>query len=500
MPPDVDGNVSCPPTMEIRSAVGLLYEYHKATERQSNGDRLDLIGYLRQRPDLINVKTMTFGEADQLAGLYRVATENYNDLVPDIQAGPFDITPVQQIKPENSKTSTHTDFATGEKQFTLGMLRQHQYNTSSTDKPARKIRSRKFATRGGALAEPAKVTPASSDQRKEKVEIPEGWAQELSQVVQDSVVVDQLPGDLAEDPADDPDAQFAVGRSSDDHVKRRVQQMNDKDRCPVFSCSEPALLGFRHCTRHVHFAQSRLQYPPEDSEWMKQLQFLREWVAGTQKGVGYIWGLDVEFDVLNFATPIAFTIAIKDFTTGIDILNTKVGYGGQSADDLLGLYHEICPQDFRLHKRTELGFRKAFQRYYASGRAYGMRFSEMRAAILEAGFDPRTHAVISYSTNLDLQVFWKALSGIDEPFVAPTVRENFQLRNGLNYYTCLQTVNIQHVVKNMLKKSPREGCTLTGIYRVLFGIEDVQAHEAPADTLMLLDIIRLVAAFESSSH
>ena len=67
----------------------------------------------------------------------------------------------------------------------------------------------------------------------------------------------------------------------------------------------------------------------------------------------------------------------------------------------------------------------------------------------------------------------------------------------MNYYTCLQTVNIQHVAKNMLKSAPRDGCSLTGIYRTLFGIEDVTAHEAPADTLMLLDIIRIIAAFES---
>jgi hypothetical protein len=41
-----------------------------------------------------------------------------------------------------------------------------------------------------------------------------------------------------------------------------------------------------------------------------------------------------------------------------------------------------------------------------------MSFMEMREAILQAGFDPRTHAIISYSTDLDLQVFWKTLSGI----------------------------------------------------------------------------------------
>jgi len=77
---------------------------------------------------------------------------------------------------------------------------------------------------------------------------------------------------------------------------------------------------------------------------------------------------------------------------------------------------------------TQHSFRKAFQRYYPGGMAFGTEFSEMQDIILKAGFDPITHAVISYSTNLDLQVFWKVLFGIDGPFVAPTLKENFQLK------------------------------------------------------------------------
>jgi len=122
---------------------------------------------------------------------------------------------------------------------------------------------------------------------EEKIEVPDEWAQGFSQVIQDSVMVDQLPGGLTDDPAQDPDAQFSVGRSS---AKR----------------PQPAL--------------------------------------------------DVEFDVLNFATLIAFTIAIKDFRTGRDLLNTWIEHGGLTADEMIEEYHDKCPDGCQLHKRTEIGF------------------------------------------------------------------------------------------------------------------------------------------------
>ncbi|KAI4683388.1 uncharacterized protein J4E88_004564 [Alternaria novae-zelandiae] len=468
MPPATEHDKSSAPRVDLRSAIGLLQSYHTAIDGKPDAEKLSLVDYLRQRPDMLDVNELTIGDVDELTGLYRAATQEYDgSLGQASDEAPLGAT---------NKAPKQTDAG--------GRL--------SPEAGRRRPRIQQASTAG------FRARPSSSwRENEEKIEVPDEWAQEFSQVVQESVMVDQLPGGLTDDPAEDPDAQFSVGRSSAKRPQPELQPHLEQDKCPVFSCSEPPLVGFRHCLTHVNFAKSLLQDPPGGSEWMKQLHFLREWVTGCQKDASHIWALDVEFDVLNFATPIAFTIAIKDFRTGRDVINTRVGHGGLTADEMIEEYHDKCPDGFQLHKRTENGFRKAFQRYYPGGMAFGTEFSEMQDTILKAGFDPRTHAVISYSTNLDLQVFWKVLSGIDEPFVAPTVKENFQLRNGLNYYTCLQTVNIQHVAKNMLKSAPRDGCSLTGIYRTLFGIEDVTAHEAPADTLMLLDIIRIIAAFES---
>ena len=130
-------------------------------------------------------------------------------------------------------------------------------------------------------------------------------------------MVDQLSASLANDPAEDPDAQFSVGRSLAKRPQPELQSHLEQDQCPVFSSLEPALVGFRHYLTQVNFAKPLLQNPPGGSEWMKQLHFLREWVTGCQKDAGHIWVLDVEFDVLNFATPIAFTLRPKTSERGV---------------------------------------------------------------------------------------------------------------------------------------------------------------------------------------
>ena len=201
-------------------------------------------------------------------------------------------------------------------------------------------------------------------------------------------MVDKLPGGLTDDPAEDPDAQFSVGRSPAKRPQPELQPHLEQDQCPVFNCSEPPLVGFRHCLTHVNFAKSLLQDPPGGSEWIKQLHFLRERVTGCKKNTGHIWALDVEVDVLNFATPIAFTIAITDFRTERDVLNTRVGHGGLTADEMIEEYPDKCPDGHQLHKRTENGFDLTHSRHAEktnpvqlqksfpalSSRRYGLRY------------------------------------------------------------------------------------------------------------------------------
>ncbi|KAH3905156.1 hypothetical protein HBI56_172140 [Parastagonospora nodorum] len=122
-----------------------------------------------------------------------------------------------------------------------------------------------------------------------------------------------------------------------------------------------------------------------------------------------------------------------------------------------------------------------------------MNFGDVRKAILDAGFDPnaRCHSPLYKSQNSSLL---EALSGIEVSFIALTVRDNFQLHEGVNDFTCLQTINIHHLAAHMLGSHLKLGSALIAVYQALFGLEDIEAHKAPCDTIMMLDLIRVVAA------
>ena len=258
MPPATEHNKSGAPRVDLRSAIGLLQSYQTAIDGKPDAEKLSLVDYLRQRPDLLDVNELTIGDVDELTGLYRAAAQQYDSYLGQA----YDEAPLGAIHKAQKKTD-----AGGRLSPEAELRRPYTQQASSV----------------GFRAKPS----SSLHDRKNEIEVPDEWAQGFSQVIQDSVIVDQLPGDLTDDPAEDPNAQFSVGRSS---AKR----------------PQPAL--------------------------------------------------DVKFNVLNFATPIAFTIAIKDFRTGRNLLNTWIEHGGLTADEMIEGYHDKCPDGCQLHKRTENGF------------------------------------------------------------------------------------------------------------------------------------------------
>jgi hypothetical protein len=76
------------------------------------------------------------------------------------------------------------------------------------------------------------------------------------------------------------------------------------------------------------------------------------------------------------------------------------------------------------------------------------------------------------------------------------LRDNFFLNNGLK---CLQSINIHHLAKNMFKAGLNKGFALVEVYRALFGLADVEAHQASDDTTMVLEIIRFIATYNGKS-
>ena len=82
------------------------------------------------------------------------------------------------------------------------------------------------------------------------------------------------------------------------------------------------------------------------------------------------------------------------------------------------------------------------------------------------------------------------------------LQEGFLLQAGRNYFTSLQSINVHHLGKNMLKEQPVEGFDLQHLYSHLFGPSDIRAHTAWNDTtcIMLLEMIRVLATYEPAHN
>jgi hypothetical protein len=52
----------------------------------------------------------------------------------------------------------------------------------------------------------------------------------------------------------------------------------------------------------------------------------------------------------------------------------------------------------------------------------------------------------------------------------------------------------------MFKAGLNKGFALVEVYRALFGLTDVEAHQAPDDTTMVLEIIRFIATYNGKSQ
>jgi hypothetical protein len=120
-----------------------------------------------------------------------------------------------------------------------------------------------------------------------------------------------------------------------------------------------------------------------------------------------------------------------------------------------------------------------------------MNFGDVRKLHSTPALTPkRTLSFLTY--DLQTSSLLEALSDIEVSFMALAVRDNFQLHEGLNDFTCLQTINIHHLAAHMLGSHLKLGAALTTVYQALFGLEDVEAHKPPCDTIMMLDLVRVV--------
>ncbi|KAI4635358.1 uncharacterized protein J4E87_000308 [Alternaria ethzedia] len=207
MSPATEHNKSGAPRVDLRSAIGLLQSYHTAIDGKPDAERLSLVDYLRQGPDLLDVNELTIGDVHELTGLYRAAAQE-----------------------DDGSLGQASDEAP------LGATNKAQKKTDAGGKLSPEAGRRRPRTQQASTAGFRARSSSSLRESEEKIEVSDEWAQEFSQVVQESVMVDQLPGGLTDDPAEDPDAQFSVGRSSAKRPQPELQPHLEQDQCSIFSC------------------------------------------------------------------------------------------------------------------------------------------------------------------------------------------------------------------------------------------------------------------------
>ncbi|KAJ4316175.1 hypothetical protein N0V94_005593 [Neodidymelliopsis sp. IMI 364377] len=221
--------------------------------------------------------------------------------------------------------------------------------------------------------------------------------------------------------------------------KRHDEKIVPDGQCPC-RCERTSTHGYRQCNCHVERARESLHYPTTE-KWQEELKWLRTLSKNRDK----VFLIDTEFAIFLDLCAVAWEISIRNLS---EILRCPVDYNGATVDELLEQYKNLSPPGHSVSVPTESRIRTSFARIYRSGRAWGTTFSQMRNALIRRGFDPSTHAVLSYASTLDLQVFWNVMNGIDTPLTVYTAKKILQLTKMQR--SCFQPVNVHWLLKEML--------------------------------------------------
>lgn len=216
------------------------------------------------------------------------------------------------------------------------------------------------------------------------------------------------------------------------------------------------------------------------------LDFL--WLRGVAKASPTsVWLIDFEFfNLAGDRSPIPWSIGIRDFN-GRLLLAECIDYDGASVDDLCALArpHMLRP-DTPLEALTRCADRLRFsvQRHYGGNLTHGKSITSVRKAILELGYSPQTHVVLSYGTTLDMQLFLRILAGDDSAIVRRMTISEDDRRT-------LQPVNVLRFARKMVGGLPQY--RLEVVHRALCPSSTViEYHTAAADTLAMLEVMNVL--------
>lgn len=122
----------------------------------------------------------------------------------------------------------------------------------------------------------------------------------------------------------------------------------------LWDCTLPPVLGTENCQYHQGAPRGGILpqkelHGPRSERWTQQLRLLKH-IAGNNPEQLFI--IDVEYQIFNYACPVAFQICVKRYN-GEVIISDTVDYEGRTIDELIRLYYTVSPPGFRLHPLHE---------------------------------------------------------------------------------------------------------------------------------------------------
>jgi hypothetical protein len=190
-----------------------------------------------------------------------------------------------------------------------------------------------------------------------------------------------------------------------------------------------------------------------------------------------MWVVDVEFATIKSANAIPFSICMRGLKTHEIVLFTNIDFDMSlvELEEEIARHHELHSESENLSPWHRSAY---FARFYKSDRTNGMSLRAVGQAMRAAGFDPRTHRILSWYSPIDGVVVRRALCG-DDALISYVPSQSL-LDAGDDY--CIQPFDVSRLTKRCTNL---ESGACGFAYRSIFRDFKLTMREADSDTLAM---------------
>jgi len=198
-----------------------------------------------------------------------------------------------------------------------------------------------------------------------------------------------------------------------------------------------------------------------------------------------VWLIDVEFVTVTGFNAVPLQLTIRDGKTGKHILSTLVDHSSRSLVDLSAELTALCASRQKKYASVEVMFR-----HYRSDHTTGLSLEAIGRFIIECGFNPNTHRVLSWYSAWDIVTFSRAIQN-DRQLLSPQDPAKYRHLLDAHGEECYQAVQLGYMLKHC---SDLECGQLGHVYQSLFKGEFLDMHDAENDTWALFKVYQRMIA------